>query len=112
MYYAGYVAWAASQNIVEGVAEDEFAPEASITREQMAAMIYRYLTAADLKLDSVNDQKAFTDDAKISPWARDAVYAMQKIGLINGMDDGSFQPDQTATRAQVATILMNLKKKI
>lgn len=112
MYYAGYVAWAASQNIVEGVAEDEFAPEASITREQMAAMIYRYLTAADLKLDSVNDQKAFTDDAKISPWARDAVYAMQKIGLISGMDDGSFQPDQTATRAQVATILMNLKKKI
>lgn len=111
-YYAGFVAWAAEQGIVSGVSENKFAPEASITREQLAVMVYGYLRSAGVELDTTNAKKTFADDAKISKWANEAVYAMQQSGLMSGMPDGSFQPKGTATRAEVATIMMHLESKI
>ena len=111
-YYAGFVAWASEQGIVNGISENKFAPESYITREQLAVMIYGYLRSEGVELDTTNEKKAFNDDTEISVWANEAVYVMQQSGLIHGMPDGSFQPKGTATRAEVATVMMNLEAKI
>ena len=78
----------------------------------MAVIIYQYLQAKNIKLQSVNDSKEFTDGASISPWAKEAVSYMQRAGIISGKPDGSFRPQGTATRAEVAAILMNLDDKL
>lgn len=111
-YYAGYVAWASEQGIVSGVSATKFAPEDSVTREQLAVMIYGYLRATGVELDTANAKQTFTDDKQISKWANEAVYAMQQSGLMSGMPNGSFQPKGTATRAEVATIMMQLENKL
>jgi len=110
-YYSGFVAWAADKGIVSGISDTEFAPEAAITREQLAVMIYNYLNFKNISLEK-NEKVEFTDDMSISAWAKDAVYYVQQTGIINGMPDGSFKPKNTAARAEVATILTLLDKKI
>ena len=111
-YYAGFVAWAAEARIVSGISDNKFAPELAITREQLAVMIYNYLQFKGTTVELDNSKINFTDDLSISKWAKDAVYYVQQAGIINGMPDGSFKPKNTATRAEVATILMYLDKKI
>ena len=104
-YYNVYAEWAYLTGITNGVSEDAFAPENSITREQMCAMLYKYATAFDIELPK-GESITFSDDARISSYAREAVYALNGAGVINGMGDGSFSPQGTATRAQVAQVMM------
>ena len=104
-YYNVYAEWAYLAGITNGVSEDAFAPENSITREQMCAMLYKYATAFDIELPK-GESITFSDDARISSYAREAVYALNGAGVINGMGDGSFSPQGTATRAQVAQVMM------
>ena len=111
-YYAGFVAWAAEQGIVSGISDMKFAPDSAVTREQLAVMVYNYLKFKEIDLELSQNKIDFTDDTKLSAWAKDAVHYMQRAGIINGMPDGSFKPQGTATRAEVATILMNLNKKL
>lgn len=111
-YYAGFVAWAAENGIVSGVSSDKFAPETAITREQLTVMVYNYMKFIKTDLEFINNKIDFTDDYEISSWAREAVYYTQQAGIINGMPDGSFKPKGTATRAEVATIFMNLNNKL
>jgi len=111
-YYAEFVAWAAENGIVNGISDINFAPEAAVTREQLAVMVYNYLKFRGTDLELSNNKINFDDDFKISTWSKDAVYYMQQAGIINGMPDGSFNPQGTATRAEVATILMNLSNKL
>lgn len=112
-WYAGAVRWAADHNIVNGVGEGLFAPDAQITREQMAKMLVDYAAFAGTALPSTNPALTFTDDDQISAWAKDGDYVglCQRAGIINGYDDGSgnfsFRPLNTATRAEVATIFAN-----
>ncbi len=111
-YYAGFVAWAAENGIVSGVSNDKFSPESDVTREQLAVMVYNYMKFIKTDLEFINNKVDFTDDDKISVWAKEAVYYMQRAGIISGMPDGSFKPKGTATRAEVATIFMNLSNKL
>ena len=103
-WYATAVAWAAENNVVNGVGNGKFAPEDSITREQMATILYRYAesngadTTAGTKLDS------YPDSGKVSTWAEAAMQWAVAEGIING-SDGMLLPQGNATRAQVATIL-------
>ena len=106
-YYASAVAWANANGIVNGVSETEFAPNANITREQMAAIIYRYGTAAGIAPASDNDI-SYTDADKISDYAKDAAKWTYNAGIILGNADGSFAPARTATRAEAATIFVRL----
>ena len=102
-WYFAAVEWAAQQGVVLGVGEGTFDPGRPITREQMAVMLYRFVNAMEIELPQV-ETAAFTDQASISVWAVDAVRAIQAAGIIVGRPDGSFDPQTTATRAEVATI--------
>ncbi|MBQ4544239.1 MAG: S-layer homology domain-containing protein [Oscillospiraceae bacterium] len=106
-YYANAVAWASANGIVNGVSEGKFAPNASITREQMAAIIHRYGKASGITPASDNDV-SYTDADKISAYAKDAAKWAYNAGIILGNADGSFAPSRTASRAEAATIFVRL----
>lgn len=99
-YYTAAVAWAAENNIVAG-ANNKFQPESNISREQMAAILYRY--AAPGQVNGSLD--AYPDGSAVSSWASDAMIWAVSSGLISGDDNGNLNPGGNATRAQVATIL-------
>ena len=111
-WYTKAVIWAANNGIVNGVAKNTFAPDDSITREQIATMLYRYAGAEAAKKDKLS---AFPDAAKVSDWAKEALNWAVAGGLINGVADANgtanLEPQATATRAQIATILMRWLEK-
>ncbi len=104
-WYAPYVAWAVKNGIVKGVSENEFAPEKAITRQEMAVLLSRYAEYANISLKKTGTSD-FKDSSSISEWAKDAVTEMAEAGLIEGTGDGIFAPLKTATRAQVAVLLV------
>ena len=103
-WYAPYVAWAAENGIVSGTTDTTFEPDRAITRQEMATLLSRYAEFAKIELTE-GDTVTFTDSDEISDYAKAAVEAMASAGLIQGMGDGTFAPRQTATRAEVATLL-------
>ena len=105
-YYAGYVAWAVENGIVLGTSETTFSPNASVTREQMVTMLYRY--ANYLGMDTTGSGDAlnqFPDASDVSTWAEAAMAWATDRGIINGTEKGLL-PRATATRAQCAQIWM------
>ena len=106
-YYTGYAQWANIYSIMNGVSTKSFAPNASITRQDICVMLYRYLKNYAGKSMSTA-ATAFTDDASISSYAKEAVYAMKNIGIVAGYTDGSFKPQAYATRAEVAVMFQRL----
>ena len=109
-WFAPYVTWASLSGIVTGYDDGTFAPNREITREQMALILVRYCEAYDCRLPE-EDAPAFTDEASISPWALEAVLKSRRCGLINGRDDGSFDPAGTATRAEMCAVIARLMEK-
>ena len=111
-WYTKAVIWAANNGIVNGVSRNTFAPDDSITREQIATMLYRYAGAEAAKEDKLS---AFPDAAKVSDWAKEALNWAVASGLINGVADANgtanLEPQATAARAQIATILMRWLEK-
>ena len=101
-YYAAVV-WAEENNIVYGVSADKFAPEKNISREDTAAIIYRYMG-----ISADTNAKSFADSASISGYAKEAVGTLSSKGIINGYPDNSFKPKNTITRAETASILYNI----
>lgn len=107
MYYAPYVAWATEQGIVKGIEEAMFMPDYLITREQLAAILYRYAEYkgyALLSEESINLQ-SYKDYGRISGYALTAVEWAVKAGIIQGSDDGGLHPGNIATRAEVSAML-------
>ena len=110
-WYKDAVLWAYQTGVTSGVSETTFAPDASVTREQIAVM---FLAFANKVLNMRNsgeaaDLAAFPDGGRVSSWARDAMADAVSLGLISGVrtDDGTFLcPQSSATREQIATILM------
>lgn len=100
-----YIAWAKDKGIVEGVSATEFDPEAPITREQMATIFGRYALKQGIELPkSDNAAGSFPDADKISEYAREFVELMRIAGILNGYEDGTFRPQNTATRAEAAKL--------
>ena len=83
-----------------------FNPNDPITREQMAAILYRYASFKGYDVTAKADLAGFTDAAQISDYAKDPMAWANKAGLIGGVSATTLQPQGSATRAQVATILM------
>lgn len=104
-YYAKYTEWAREQGIVSGFGGNSFAPEAIITRQDMAVMLARYAAAMGLEAPAMNAGATFADAGKISDYAKDAATAMQKAGIISGKPGGVFDPKAGATRAEVSAML-------
>ena len=107
-WYAEAVRWAASEGIVTGVSATEFAPNAEITREQLAAILYRYAGAPVGGGMAVSE---FTDGASVSDYAADAVTWALSEGILTGMGDGTLAPQGTATRAHAAAMLMRFAER-
>ena len=111
-YYAPYVRWASANNIVLGYSDNTFKPDESVTREQMAALMYRYelwQRGGSVTYDA-SKATAYPDYNKVSDWAREPIQWAIANGIING-SNGNILPQNTATRAQVAQIAMNYKKR-
>lgn len=112
MYYAKPIAWAAEKGIVGGIGNGEFAPDKEITREEMAVILYRYVKAYNISKNHTAQQlEMLSDEKEISSWAVEAIEFMRKAEILNGMGDNKFAPNGTATRAQVAQMIMNFCEK-
>lgn len=114
MYYAKAVDWASQNGIVTGYGGNEtgtFGPDNSVTREQMAAILYRYSAKKGVDMTARGDLSGFTDQASISAYAQEPMTWAVGMGLVSGMGDGTVAPAGNATRAQVATILMRYLEK-
>ena len=107
-WYADAVNWAAARGIVKGYDTGAFGPEDSVTREQLAAILYRY---AQVKgYDTTRGGMAvreFSDSASISDWAQEAMAWAVNAQVLSGKGNGVLDPQGTATRAEVAQMLMN-----
>ncbi len=105
-YYADAVAWASENGVVEGMGNGIFAPNNSITRQDLVTMFSRYAQVAGLTLpETITDSiSKYSDYADIGAWALEAVEWAYKGGLINGRTDTTLVPTGTATRAEVAVI--------
>ena len=105
-FYTNAVTWAFNEGIVMGTSETIFAPDVSITREQIAAILYRYDGENTVKEDNLSD---FSDGTNVSNFAKDAMNWAVANGLINGIGTGetaTLSAKTTATRSQIAVILM------
>lgn len=105
-WYSDAVAWASENGIVNGITSTEFAPDTDISREQMALIIYRFAKMQGFDADGTSNLENFTDAKGVSDWALDAMKWAIKTELVNGTSETTLSPKATATRAQVAAILM------
>ena len=105
-WYTDAIAWAAANGIVNGVGDEKFDPNGNITREQLATILHRYTTLKGGDVTVTTDLAHYTDAAEISTWATDAMLWANASGLITGRSATTLAPKGTATRAEVATILM------
>ena len=110
-YYANAVAWAEENKIVSGVSDTEFAPDMSITREQMAAIVYRYAEYKNCDI-TVNETANYVDSNSISDYARNAVDWLSEKEIMSGNTDGTFAPQANSTRAQTAAVFMRINEKL
>ena len=85
-----------------------FAPNSSITREQMAVMLCNYARSIGFALPQTGSGVSFSDSGSISTWAVDYVATAAGAGVINGFDTGDFRPQGVATRAQAATVIYKM----
>lgn len=105
-YYSTAVAWASREGIVTGVGNNRFEPNTNITREQLAVMLYRYAQDCGYSTTSRANITGYYDYARVGSYARDALSWAVGAGLITGTTTTTLSPQNTANRAQVATILM------
>ena len=111
-YYADAVAWANENNIVNGYGNGQFGPNDPITREQMAAILYRYAQYKDYDVTASGNLSGFSDAGDISSYAVDSMEWAVGSSLISGMGNSLLAPDESSTRAQIATILMRFCENI
>ena len=104
-YYANAISWAKQNGIVNGVTENEFAPNDNITREQIAAIMMRYAVYKGMETITLEENLRFSDADEISEYAASAMNWAVGTGLINGKSESTLAPKDNATRIEVAAIL-------
>ena len=105
-WYTDAVIWANDAKIVSGMGEGLFAPNMEITREQMVAMLYNYAKYKGYDVTASADLSTFADNASVSAWAQPAMQWAVAEGYISGMGDNQLAPQGTATRAEIASVIM------
>jgi hypothetical protein len=110
-WYTDAVIWASGAGIVTGTGAG-FEPDAPVTREQIAVMLYRYANYLGLDTSARTPLSNFRDGGKTADWAKDAMQWAVSVGLFQGNADGSLNPGGKATRAEVATLLERMVKLI
>ena len=104
-WYTDAVNWASSENIISGYGNEEFGVNDPVTREQIAAILWRY--AGSPAAEASED---FSDENSISPYAVEAVDWTRNNGIMSGKENNSFDPQGYATRAEIAMVLFNFMK--
>ena len=97
-YYAPYVKWARENSILFGVSESSFEPERAVTRQEMAAMMYRFMKHLGLKPEIGGEE--FSDADEIDSWAWESVMSLRETGILNGKLGNLFDPDASSTRRE------------
>lgn len=114
-YYADAVAWAAESGVVNGIGGNKFDPEGNVTREQIAAILFRYASLKGVDTAARASLATFPDAEKTSAYAHDALSWAVAAELVKGTKEGStiyLDPQGSATRAQVAAILSRYAQNI
>lgn len=106
------IAWAQQTGVVAGMGDNLFAPDAQVTREQFAQMMYNYAKYKGYDLTATGDLTQFSDSSKLQSWAVTAMKWANGNGLINGFEDDTIQPAGTTIRGQAASIIMNFDKNV
>lgn len=106
-WFYGAVLSAYENGVINGTGNDKFAPFENITRQDAAVILYR---ASEKKL-ALSGEKEFKDSGEVSDYAKNAVSVFGANGIINGFEDGSFDPKMSITRAQAAVIINNILNK-
>ena len=110
-WYHYPILWAERNSVILGVSETEFAPHVEITREQMAAVIYRGLDAFAPNVAVTQMYFIFEDADEISGFAKNGIQTLANMGVMQGNADGTFIPQGLATRAEVAAVMARLSER-
>jgi hypothetical protein len=111
-WYYDCIGVLSANGVAEGMGDGTFGVGARITRQDLAVMIYRVCGKLGVGLTPVREYVGFADDGEISGYARDAVRALYRAGVINGVSDGIFAPEEQSTRAQAVYILDKINKEL
>jgi len=104
-WYGKYAGWAADNGLINGIGDGLFASDREITRQEMAAILYRFADFLGVLPDDMDTELNYADAGTISGWAQNAALYCQSTGIITGRDGGIFAAETTATRAEAAVIL-------
>ncbi len=105
-WYSEAVSWAYSNGIINGISNTEFAPDSNVSREQMALIIYRFAKMNGFITEEKEENLSFSDINEVSDFALSAIIWANNTSIIAGTDERTLSPKASATRAQVAEILM------
>lgn len=111
-FYAPFINWAASKKIVLGVDEKHFEPNKTLTREQMATIIVRIFRTYGYNFETNLMKPIYKDDKEISDWAKEEVYELTNIGIVQGNADSTFNPKGYLKRGELAELVLKLTKKL
>ena len=109
-WYAQAVGWASASGVMNGSSATTFAPNMTVTREQLAATLYRYAQLQGVKTDAAASLAAFPDANQVSGWAKEAMAWAVGAGVISGTGAGTLAPQASASRAEVAAVLQRCDK--
>ena len=98
-------AWASASGIAAGYGDGAFRPNAPVTREELAALLYRYAGWKQADVTARGDLSIFADEASVGAWSRDAMAWACGTGLLTGTERNTLEPKSGATRARTAVIL-------
>lgn len=105
-WYADAVTWASANGIVSGLGDSRYGPDDPITREQLAAMLYRFARSQNGSAGDGMSHLDYSETEEVSEYAREAVAWCVMNGILGGYGDGTLRPQGQATRAEAATMLM------
>lgn len=109
-WYSDALVWAYAMGITTGKTATTYDPNGVLTREQMAAMIYRFYDLTGMELPDGSDVERYSDDSSISDYAQDAVYSLTRAGFLKGIGNNTFAPQKYTTRAQAAQVYYNITR--
>ena len=104
-YYYDSIKWGAEYGVILGFGDGTYRPDIIITREQMAAIFYRYAELNGFTFDRVRDYEGFDDDELIEEYARPAIAFLYEAEIINGKPHNMYEPQGDATRAEFAAVI-------
>ncbi len=112
-WYAPAVRWANAQGLMSGYGDGRFGPDDPVTREQLVTILYRYAKLKGMDVSGVagTDMLRYNDASTVSDWAMAAIEWAVSSGLVSGKTATTLNPQETATRAEIATIIMRYGKK-